>query len=735
MGCGTPDRHPRAAVRHHRAAPRPDGADAGRCRRGWRWRPTRRWPAGAAAGRGELLRRQRDSGARADGRAVARRRLVCGGGGRRLRGGGGLRARRRPRPAPCWCPTPASSGSRSPLLWSTSPPIIVLRPHGRVSEHVADKLGARLRKRSAILIAQERTPGDWPRCEVRLTRPRARLGRARSGSRPPPRAGGSWSRRSGVRRRRGAVSCGSRPRTSPTSAPIATLPAVPVVEAASPMRVDGRLVPRLAGGRRAGRGRACRPTCRRRSSTPTSCRPATPRRALLGVRRGMRRRDAQARCPELGVLRRQPGPRRPGVRAGAGCGRGAAPRASPRCAPGWWRCVRRGASTAASRPRRRCSPSDWSGSASGTSGSALPTSCSPPSRPPGAPRAQDCLVVAPGESVPFLRELPVEVLDDCPERTPSACSSGSACAPSVTSATCRRPTSATGSAARSPGCTGWSAVTGAVAPRDPHPAARPGRATSTSSRRSTTPRRSASASGRPPTGSSTGWPGSGWSAPRCWSRRAAREASEPLRRRGPGCTRAGSPPPTWSTGCTGSCRESFRAGEVRAPVDRVLFEPMTVVPDAVHADALWGGTDERVERGIARVQGMLGHEAVVVRRAPGRSRPCRPAGPGAVGRAADRPAARRATLARQHPAARSGAGAEPSPWPAEVVGAGGRPVGVDDRGACQRRAAAVPARAACRLAAGRGLGRSVAGRGALVGGRRRDGSPASRSSVSTAAPG
>ncbi|MBZ5736710.1 DNA polymerase Y family protein [Nocardioides mangrovi] len=55
----------------------------------------------------------------------------------------------------------------------------------------------------------------------------------------------------------------------------------------------------------------------------------------------------------------------------------------------------------------------------------------------------------------------------------------------------------------------------------------------------------------------------------------------------------------------------FRAGEVTAPVDRVAFTPLTVVPDAVHADGLWGGTDERVERGIARVQGMLGHEAVV----------------------------------------------------------------------------------------------------------------------------
>ena len=47
--------------------------------------------------------------------------------------------------------------------------VVVVRPAGRVPEHVAEKLGARLRKRSAVLVAQERTPGDWPRCEVRLT--------------------------------------------------------------------------------------------------------------------------------------------------------------------------------------------------------------------------------------------------------------------------------------------------------------------------------------------------------------------------------------------------------------------------------------------------------------------------------------------------------------------------------------------------------------------------------------
>ncbi len=47
--------------------------------------------------------------------------------------------------------------------------VVVVRPAGRVTEQVAEKLGARLRKRSAVLVALERTSGEWPRCEVRLT--------------------------------------------------------------------------------------------------------------------------------------------------------------------------------------------------------------------------------------------------------------------------------------------------------------------------------------------------------------------------------------------------------------------------------------------------------------------------------------------------------------------------------------------------------------------------------------
>ncbi len=54
-------------------------------------------------------------------------------------------------------------------------------------------------------------------------------------------------------------------------------------------------------------------------------------------------------------------------------------------------------------------------------------------------------------------------------------------------------------------------------------------------------------------------------------------------------------------------------GGVSAPVELVRFVPDTVEPAGAHAAALWGGgTDERVERAVARVQGMLGPHAVTV---------------------------------------------------------------------------------------------------------------------------
>ena len=81
--------------------------------------------------------------------------------------------------------------------------VVLVRPQGRVPERVAEKLGARLRKRSAALVVL----GDWPRAEVRLTttspawsgvgeghghlRSRRLLVEARRGS-APPRRGALW---------------------------------------------------------------------------------------------------------------------------------------------------------------------------------------------------------------------------------------------------------------------------------------------------------------------------------------------------------------------------------------------------------------------------------------------------------------------------------------------------------------------------------------------------------------
>ncbi|MGJ9420902.1 DNA polymerase Y family protein [Aeromicrobium sp. CF3.5] len=53
-------------------------------------------------------------------------------------------------------------------------------------------------------------------------------------------------------------------------------------------------------------------------------------------------------------------------------------------------------------------------------------------------------------------------------------------------------------------------------------------------------------------------------------------------------------------------------GAVGAPVDAVRLVPEVVEPLGDHADSLFGGgLDEQVERGVARVQGLVGHESVV----------------------------------------------------------------------------------------------------------------------------
>jgi len=124
---------------------------------------------------------------------------------------------------------------------------------------------------------------------------------------------------------------------------------------------------------------------------------------------------------------------------------------------------------------------------------------------------------------------------------------------------------------------------------------------------------------------------------------------------------------------------TLRAGDIRSAVTRVRFVPEVVVPESVHADGLWGGTDARVERGIARVQGMLGHEAVVA--------PVLQGGRSPADRQAYVPWGDRPTGLRERGLPWPGSIPPPAParvfarpWASEVVDAIGRPVLVLARG-------------------------------------------------------
>lgn len=121
-------------------------------------------------------------------------------------------------------------------------------------------------------------------------------------------------------------------------------------------------------------------------------------------------------------------------------------------------------------------------------------------------------------------------------------------------------------------------------------------------------------------------------------------------------------------------------GAIRAPVDAVRLIPEITEPLGDHADSLFGGgPDERVERGVARVQGIVGHESVVSvtvqgGRGPGERRLLTPWG--------ERPVAPR-------PVGLPWPGSLPPPAPATVfrepqqamvVGAEGQSIGVSGRG-------------------------------------------------------
>ncbi|MFT4081355.1 MAG: DNA polymerase Y family protein [Nocardioides sp.] len=128
-----------------------------------------------------------------------------------------------------------------------------------------------------------------------------------------------------------------------------------------------------------------------------------------------------------------------------------------------------------------------------------------------------------------------------------------------------------------------------------------------------------------------------------------------------------------------------RAGEIASAITRVRFVPGEVVPESVHADGLWGGTDARVERGVARVQGMLGPDAVVAPmlqggRSPGDRQAVRSWGalrPGGPGEGGLRDPALPWPGSIPPPAP---ARVLAEPWPAEVADASGRPVVVRVRG-------------------------------------------------------
>lgn len=120
---------------------------------------------------------------------------------------------------------------------------------------------------------------------------------------------------------------------------------------------------------------------------------------------------------------------------------------------------------------------------------------------------------------------------------------------------------------------------------------------------------------------------------------------------------------------------------VGAPVGLVRFTPDTVEPSAAHADGLWGGdNDDLVDRGVARVQAMLGYDAVVV--------PARQGGRSPADRQALVPWGERPTALRSPQLPWPGQIPPPAPsrvftepWATTVQGAAGQPVAVTDRGA------------------------------------------------------
>ena len=399
----------------------------------------------------------------------------------------------------------------------------------------------------------------------------------------------------------------------------------------------------------------------------------TPSARAEGVRRGMRRRDAQSRCPELTLAEHRPeadarafeevltaieelspgvAPLRPGLcalrvpaRFYGGEVEAGAVIAERLVALGVWD-VRLGVADglfAAEQAARR------------------------------AP-AQDCLVVGPGESPAFLADLPVEALD----------------APDLMSLLRRMGLTTLGAfAALAPSDVHTRFGShGELLHRyarglDPHPV----------SRRAVPPELEATLALEPPLD---------LVEPIAFSLRTTAEAFvRGLAAHGLVCTTV-----RIEVDCDGTLSSSRRwlhprwfaaadivdrlrwqlqgsadKGGIAAPVDTVRLVPEVAEPLAEHADSLFGGgPDDRVARGVARVQSMVGHDSVLAAGVQG--------GRGPADRALRVPWGERAVGARSTHAPWPGSIPPPAPatvfaepQEAMVVGAEGQPVVVSGRGA------------------------------------------------------
>ncbi|MEQ6902133.1 DNA polymerase Y family protein [Nocardioides sp. YIM 152588] len=136
----------------------------------------------------------------------------------------------------------------------------------------------------------------------------------------------------------------------------------------------------------------------------------------------------------------------------------------------------------------------------------------------------------------------------------------------------------------------------------------------------------------------------------------------------------------WQLQAGSGLRSRRQAGAVGAPIERVRFVPETVEPAGDHADGLWGGgAEEQVVRGVARVQAMVGYDAVRV--------PVLQGGRGASDRQAWVPWGERPVGLRDARPPWPGRIPGPSPTrvfpeplPAEVVDPAGHDVAVTERG-------------------------------------------------------